>query len=224
MNVPLVVVRVTMPQYDDRARWLRCEDEQERRKKMLSSPHVAPLCEYVKELRKEYGDGWYLPDFDPLDGGVEAQILFLFEKPGRMTDPNGKQTGSGFISRNNNDPTAEHTFAFMNFAGLGGKNRRLTCIWNVAPAWNGTTVVRDSETQKVAAHLSGLLSLLPHLKAVVFVGAVAANRGEAMVREHRPDLITIRSLHPSPKVKNKNPEKWSSIWREWQKAKMLLQA
>ena len=39
-----------------------------------------------------------VPDFDPLDGGVEARALFLFEKPGRMT---AGQSGSGFISRDN---------------------------------------------------------------------------------------------------------------------------
>ena len=54
-----------------------------------------------------------VPDFDPLDGGIETRTLFLFEKPGRMTaDGFARRFGSGFISRNNDDQTAEATFAF----------------------------------------------------------------------------------------------------------------
>jgi hypothetical protein len=58
-----------------------------------------------------------VPEFDPLDGGVEAQVLFLFEKPGPMTAELGgsKRSGSGFISRNNDDPTAEATFKVHRF-------------------------------------------------------------------------------------------------------------
>jgi hypothetical protein len=44
---------------------------------------------------------------NPFDGGIAAQLLFLFEKPGPMTD--GKN-GAGFISRNIVDPIAEATF------------------------------------------------------------------------------------------------------------------
>jgi hypothetical protein len=48
-----------------------------------------------------------VPDFDPLDGGVNAQVLFLLEKPGPMAAEDGKRAGSGFISRDNDDGTAE---------------------------------------------------------------------------------------------------------------------
>ena len=47
-----------------------------------------------------------------------------------MTDPEG---GSGFISRNNNDPTAEAIFQFMEQAGI---DRKLTLIWNAIRGWN----------------------------------------------------------------------------------------
>ncbi len=51
-----------------------------------------------------------VPDFDPMDAGVEARILFLFEKPGPMTSKHktGKRVGSGFISRDNDDPGFKH--------------------------------------------------------------------------------------------------------------------
>jgi hypothetical protein len=84
------------------------------------------LTQFAAALR-ERGMG-IVPDFDPLDGGVDARILFLFEKPGPMTSED--RGGSGFISRNNDDPTAEATFRFMQAAGIP---RTLTVIWNVVP-------------------------------------------------------------------------------------------
>jgi hypothetical protein len=51
-----------------------------------------------------------------LDGGINAKVLFLFAKPGPKTSQLGG--GSGFISRNNDDPTAQAVFDLMNEAGL----------------------------------------------------------------------------------------------------------
>jgi len=84
-----------------------------------------------------------VPDFDPLDGGINAEVLFLFEKPGPMT------SGSGFISRDNDDPTAETTMDFMAKAGLA---RERTVTWNVIPWWwNGTTKVTPAELRQGTA-------------------------------------------------------------------------
>jgi len=68
-------------------------------------------------------------------GGIEARVLFLFEKPGPMTadEAIGKRPGSGFISRDNDDPTAEAVFNFMRQADIP---RELTILWNVIPWWN----------------------------------------------------------------------------------------
>ena len=85
-----------------------------------------------------------VPYFDPLDGGIDARVLCLFEKPGPMTDSRpraGKRIGSEFISRNNDDRSAEATFRFMVQAGIP---RELTVTWNVVPSWNGTRRVRAS--------------------------------------------------------------------------------
>src|ERR1035438_5895674 len=96
---------------DDWPRSLRDACVRERRKAMLHLPHIAPLAEYAERLRmRGLGE---VPDFDPLDGGVEARVLFLFEKPGPMTAEAGKRFGSGFISRNNDDSTAEASIGFI---------------------------------------------------------------------------------------------------------------
>lgn len=50
---------------------------------MLAQSHIAALTAYAAKLRK--GHPVEVPDFDPLDGGMNARVLFLFEKPGPMT-------------------------------------------------------------------------------------------------------------------------------------------
>ena len=132
---------------------------------MLGLPHMVQLKTFAERLR---GPGLEVPDFDPLDGGVEARALFLFEKPGRMT---AGQSGSGFISRDNDDPTAAATFEFMQQAAIP---RELTIIWNVIPWWNGTLAVTKSELQNGASRVNELIHLLPRLRTVVLVGRKAA--------------------------------------------------
>src|SRR5687768_13788587 len=91
----------------DAPRTLRSPDACLARKLMLDLPHMAPLKAYAARLRRP---GIEVPDFDPLDAGVRARVLFLLEKPGPMTAEHGKRTGSGFVSRNNDDSTAEAIF------------------------------------------------------------------------------------------------------------------
>jgi len=86
---------------------MRYATVRERRRAMLGLPHVEPLTVYAAKLRERRSVE--VPDFDPLDGGVDAQVLFLFEKPGPMTAGQGGtkvRSGSGFISRNCPGPAA----------------------------------------------------------------------------------------------------------------------
>jgi len=62
------------------------------RREQLRHAHIAPLAAFVDELRATAGPQASIPDFDPWDGGVYAQVLFLLEAPG------SKAVGSGFIS------------------------------------------------------------------------------------------------------------------------------
>jgi len=48
----------------------------------LEDPHIAPLTEYVRRLRKQRGGGESVPWIDPDDGGVHARVLLLLEAPG----------------------------------------------------------------------------------------------------------------------------------------------
>jgi hypothetical protein len=89
------------------SRAMRDPAVREARLAALHQPHIAPLTEFVHSLRTREGNEY--PYFDPADGGVNASILFLLEKPGPMTVPKGRglRQGSGFISRDNDDPSAK---------------------------------------------------------------------------------------------------------------------
>jgi uracil-DNA glycosylase len=183
---------------------------------LLSEPHIAPLTKYVADLRKRHDSRRKFPDFDPCDGGVDATILFLLEKPGPMTDAfrEGKP-GSGFVSRNNDDFTAEWTCRFMECALIP---RRSTLIWNVIPWWDERIGFSFNKAirEEVLEELDRLLRLLPQLHTVVLVGRTAQK-----VRDHLRDLRVIRSFHPSAKVRGTNRAKWDSIPGIWQTAGSL---
>lgn len=115
-------------------RSMRLPEVREARRAMLDQPHIKPLTDFVRRLRETHDAEF--PDFDPADGGVNASIIFLLEKPGPMTSSaRAGRSGSGFISRDNDDPTAEATFNFMIQAGIP---REKTVLWNLVPGWNGT--------------------------------------------------------------------------------------
>jgi len=193
----------------DGPRTLRDPKERERRRAMLTLPHIKPLVDYTAELRRR--DGAEVPEFDPLDGGVDAQVLFLFEKPGPMTAEAGRRAGSGFISRNNDDPTAEATFHFMRQAGIP---RKATLIWNVVPWWNGTRKIVGDEIRDGAASFKSLHGYLYKLSAVVMVGK-KATRLEPYLKSTGLELF--RSCHPSPLVRARFRSKWEAIPSDWSK-------
>ncbi len=186
----------------------------ERRRAMLTLPHMVPLTAYAATLRLR--GSVEVPDFDPLDGGTEAQVLFLLEKPGPMTAQSGKRTGSGFISRNNNDATAAATFRFMQEAGIP---RDLTVIWNVIPWWNGTVTVTNQELREGVECVKDLIRLLPNIRAVVLVGQKAATAQAYLASTGLPLFI---SDHPSPQVRARWPERWRAIPLEWAKVRRLI--
>ena len=199
---------------DDAPRSMHDAGVRQRRRLMLDLPHVAGLTAYAAKLRER--GSVQVPEFDPLDGGTDARVLFLFEKPGPMTAEGGRRTGSGFISRNNDDASAEATFDFMQQAGIP---RRLTVSWNVIPWWNGTVRVTKEELREGAIAVRDLIGLLPNLRAVVMVGQKAA---AARPYLESTGLMLFTSDHPSPKVKARWRDRWNAIPLEWAKVRNLL--
>jgi len=181
------------------------------RRQMLGEPHIATLTRYVEGLRSKY-PACEFQDFDPLDGGINADLLFLMEKPGPMTSPTGKRKGSGFISRNNDDPTAEALFNFMLQAGIP---RTRVVIWNVIPGWNKTIKTTAKEIRQGIDELKMLLILLPKVKTVMLVGG-RARLASPLIEQLGLKVLT--SAHPSPKVRSINPKLWNAIPLQWQQA------
>jgi hypothetical protein len=198
----------------DCSRSLRSPEAVVFRREMRREAHMVPLAEFVAKLRRTHPE-WEFPDFDPLDGGTYADILFLFEKPGPMTSARGK--GSGFISRDNDDRTAEHTFDFMKKAKLP---RNRTIIWNVIPGWNGTRRITAAEHRAgVNSLVDDLIPLLPKLRTIVLVGR-KAERARQYLNETRIQIFT--SAHPSSIVRASQPDIWRKIPSIWAQAGRTL--
>lgn len=180
-----------------------------RRRQRLHEPHIAPLTDYVETLRGAH-PAWEFPYFDPLDGGVNADLLVLLEKPGPRISAGAK--GSGFISRDNDNPTAEAIFAFMKEARLA---RERTVIWNVVPGWNGTRQVTTAELLAGLDALKSLLPLLSKLRTVILVGQ-KAQRAAPLVKPL--GLKILVSAHPSPQVRASQIDAWRRIPLIWAQA------
>jgi len=164
----------------------------------LEDPHVKPLSAFVETMRFEVGS-LNIPYFDPWDGGIDAECLFLLEAPG------SNAVVSSFISRNNNDETAKNFFILNCEAGLP---RKLTISWNIVPWYIGTErkirVANMKDITEGIPYLVRLIELLPKLRAVVLLGR-KAERAESYILSARPNLTIFRSPHPSPLYVNNAP-------------------
>jgi hypothetical protein len=77
--------------------------EVERKLQLLDLPHIAPLTAFVRGLSADREVA--VPWFRPPEAGTEARILLLFENPRPRADA---AQGSGFISADNDDKSAEN--------------------------------------------------------------------------------------------------------------------
>ncbi len=147
-----------------------------------------------------------IPWFDPTDAGVRARILLLLEAPGRRAT--AKQ-GSGFVSADNDDPTAENAWHLYREAGIDRATDIV--VWNVIPWYIGTdTGVRawtHRDLHEAREVVRDLLEQLPDLRVVVLQGKAAAAAWERL----DIDLPVIRSPHPSPQNLNTRPAMRESI-------------
>ncbi|WP_246594449.1 uracil-DNA glycosylase [Mameliella sediminis] len=123
------------------------------------------------------------------------------------------RVGSGFVSRDNDDPTAAAIFTFMAKAAIG---RQHSILWNTVPWWNGTRSIKKEELVAGKERLDELLKLLPKLAVVVGVGSKAQSAENSIAARGVP---FIRSAHPSPINRASRPALWASIPDQWSEAK-----
>ena len=188
----------------------------EARRSELVRPHVQPLTRFVKNLRAEVGGQFAVPDFDPWDGGINAELLFLLEAPG----PKARE--SGFVSRNNPDETAKNFFELNCEAGIP---RRSTLMWNVVPWYIGTghriRAATGTDLEAGLRPLPRLLGLLPHLRVIVLVGR-KAERARALASSSHPNASLLVCPHPSPMFVNRAPANREKILAVLRQAAQLV--
>lgn len=166
----------------------------------LHEPHVEALTAFVGRIRKEQHCGDAVPYFDPADGGIEADILYVLEAPG------ANAVKSGFISRNNPDESAKNWLMMNAQAGIP---RKRTVIFNIVPWYIGLGgKIRTADSTDIEQgwpYLMELLGMLPKLRIVVLVGR-KAQRVAMRIGAVRPDLRIMECPHPSPMFVNRKPE------------------
>lgn len=160
-----------------------------------STERVAPLREWAAELASRRNA--VVPLFDPAEAGVEARVLMLFEAPGPMTNAENKRPGSGFISVDNDDQSAENVWRARDAVGLHDG----VLAWNIVPWYLGPASKKPNaaELGQGGMELRRLLPLLPNLAAIVLSGRLAQIGWTKHVAPYVGSSMTvIETWHPSP--------------------------
>ncbi len=208
--------------FEDEPRSLKREEVRKEREELLrTEPRIQRLRGFVEDMRVEKR-GLDVPDFDPLDGGVEARCLFLFEAAGGKTIPGGKTKGSGFASRNNNDESAEKFFRLNGEVGL---DRELTASWNIVP-WalrekNRNRKPTPEELDEGLRLLGRLLERLPEVEVAVLCGEYARRATGFLYTEHSA-LHVLHAPHPGPQSMLQ-PGKEEHLWAAIEKASRIIE-
>ncbi len=165
---------------------------------------MQPLSVLVAQIRADRAVEDQVPDFDPADGGIEARVLLLLEAPGR------KALQTGFVSRDNPDPTARNLREL-----LAPLPRHETVLWNIVPWYVGTdqliAAVSRADLACSRPYLERLFRLLPALAAIVLLGKAAQSARYDLGRIWGGPVVDL--CHPSGRVRNRWPERWADATR-----------
>jgi hypothetical protein len=157
------------------------------------APHVAPVNALLDELMASSGRPG-VPYVAPIYGGVDARVLFVARDPGPKTQ--GDHGGSGFLSLENDDGSAERFATLLDEAGIPVME---TLPWNAYP-WYINREPRAAELEDGVEPLARLLGLLPRLRVVVLLGGSAQDGWRRLERRH-PGLVSglevVRTYHTS---------------------------
>lgn len=143
-------------------------------------------------------DGRIVPHFDPAEAGVDARVLFVLEAPGPMTNALTR-SGSGFISVDNDDPTAANLWKARDAAGLHDG----FLVWNIVPWYLGPASVKPKagEIAEGAEALREVMSLLPLLEFVVLSGRYAQRGWRTFVDPAGSSHVrVVHTWHPGPQA------------------------
>lgn len=186
---------------------------------LKSEPSIRPLHDWSKRLAVKRDA--LVPFFDPGDAGIGARVLFLLEAPGPMTNVGNRRPGSGFISVDNNDRTAENLWTHRKQAGL---DESVALLWNIVPWYIG---VEGKETRKPnrhelkdgAAGLRELLGMLPNLRVIITCGRFAQKGWKKHLADLQERCTVIETWHPSPLALNR-PSRHAEFQNALQRARV----
>ncbi len=203
----------------DGPRGFRDPDRVAERLGMLGAPAIQPLQYWATQLQFRRRD--MVPHFDPAGGGCDARVLVVHETPGPMTGSGTSRPGSGFVSVDNDDPSAQQMWLLHNDVGL----EQSECVhWNIVPWYlpeaGAKPTARDlKEGTDAMLHL---LPLLPRLEVVILTGMLARRGWEKHIRPIRRDLPVIETWHPSP-LSMKQPGKREQLRQALADAQLRLE-
>jgi len=186
-------------------RALRAPGEVSDRLNLLhSSPTASSLTDWVEGLiatRSAAGLPAEVPYVDPLDAGSEARVLIILEAPGPMTNAFNPVPGSGFISSDNDDATAENLWRARTQSGLVDG----VLIWNAVPWYLGPTNRKPRVAEKAVGGeiLRELTRMLPELHTVVPLGDHAKDTWRRFARPGLGTAMrTVESFHSGSQAMN----------------------
>lgn len=148
--------------------------------------HIAPINHLVDDLRQDFLRGW-APYVAPIYGGIHARLLSLLRDPGPKTR---QGEGSGFLSMENDDPTAEMINAYFTEAGISANE---VIPWNAYP-WYINRQPTAHELEAGIDPLRRLIDLLPNLKVVMIHGGDAKDSWKRFTRRF-PRLVEDQRIH-----------------------------
>lgn len=158
-----------------------------------SAPHIEPINAFVESIRGQDGRGW-APLIPPHHGGVDAKVLSVLRDPGPATRDG---EGSGFISVENDDPTAERQAVLFEQNGISSRD---VLPWNAYP-WYINAAPNAEQSTAGARVLNDLLELVPDLRVVLLQGRDAEKSWKRAVMlsprlRAAEQLTVLATIHP----------------------------
>ena len=159
----------------------------------LRDPHIAPINALVDGIRDPAADLW-APYVAPMYGGTNARLLSVLRDPGPKT--NVDHGGSGFLSMENDDATAERIAGLFADAGISAAD---IVPWNAYP-WYINKAPTAAQLEHGVEPLLQLIGVMPRLQVVMLHGGSAHNGWRRLTRRApaaTAGLTVIETYHTS---------------------------
>ncbi|MFT2691491.1 uracil-DNA glycosylase [Clavibacter zhangzhiyongii] len=184
-----------------------------------TAPHMAPINAFVAAISEPDPEG-FVPRIAPHHGGTDARVLSVLRDPGPATQVG---VGSGFLSVENDDPTAERQAALFSEHGIRDRD---VLPWNAYP-WYINAAPDAAQGRVGARALVELVALLPDLEVVLLQGRDAERiwryavelDGTLAEGIRFPVVATIHPgrqalFHPDPEVRAERQARQATAFAE----------